>query len=160
MGYGHNWWCDREKTLEALDDDGWMHSGDLVREDQEGFYTVVGRIKEIIITAGGENIAPTNIEEEIKTELEEVVSNVMVVGDGRKYLTALLTLRVTVDPVTLAPTDILDLRAVNWVRAQGGGTRDTLQVSSREEVFSGNGLKLCYYQKENYYTINVVFACV
>ena len=62
----------REKTVEALDDEGWLHTGDLVREDKEGFFTVVGRIKEIIITAGGENIAPTNIEEEIKKELQEV----------------------------------------------------------------------------------------
>ena len=62
----------REKTLEALDDDGWLHSGDLVREDDEGFFKVVGRIKEILITAGGENVAPTNIEEEIKKELGEV----------------------------------------------------------------------------------------
>ena len=62
----------REKTLEALDDDGWLHSGDLVREDDEGFFKVVGRIKEILITAGGENVAPTNIEEEIKKELQEV----------------------------------------------------------------------------------------
>ena len=63
----------REKTLEAIDDVGWLHSGDLVREDNDGFFTVVGRMKEIIITAGGENIAPTNIEEEIKKELEEVI---------------------------------------------------------------------------------------
>ena len=58
--------------MEALDDEGWLHTGDLVREDKEGFFTVVGRIKEIIITAGGENVAPTNIEEEIKKELQEV----------------------------------------------------------------------------------------
>ena len=62
----------REKTLEALDDDGWLHSGDLIREDDEAFFKVVGRIKEILITAGGENVAPTNIEEEIKKELQEV----------------------------------------------------------------------------------------
>jgi len=111
MGYLNN----REKTMEALDDDGWLHTGDLVREDDEGFFTVVGRIKEIIITAGGENVAPTNIEEEIKSELPEVVSNVMVVGDKRKYLTCLITLKVTVDPATLAPTDQLDPRAMAWI---------------------------------------------
>ena len=57
---------------------------------------IILRIKEIIITAGGENVAPTNIEEEIKSELPEVVSNVMVVGDKRKYLTCLITLKVLV----------------------------------------------------------------
>ena len=72
MGYLNN----REKTLEALDDDGWLHTGDLVREDNEGFFAVVGRIKEIIITAGGENVAPTNIEEEIKSELPEVLTDI------------------------------------------------------------------------------------
>ena len=51
----------------------------LFREDNDGFFTVVGRIKEIIITAGGENIAPTNIEEEIKKELEEVISHIYTV---------------------------------------------------------------------------------
>ena len=92
MGYINN----REKTLESIDDEGWLHTGDLVKEDREdkGWYSVVGRSKEIIITAGGENIAPTNIEEEIKKALQEIVSNVMVVGDGRKYLTCLLTLKV------------------------------------------------------------------
>ena len=93
MGYLNK----KEKTLEAIDDEGWLHSGDLVRRDQEGFYTVVGRIKEIIITAGGENVTPTNIEDEIKTALPEVVSNVMVVGDNQKYLTCLITLKVEIE---------------------------------------------------------------
>ena len=55
-----------------MDEAGWLHSGDLVREDDEGFFTMVGRIKEMIITAGGENVAPVNVEEEIKAELQEV----------------------------------------------------------------------------------------
>ena len=55
---------------------------------------MVGRIKEIIIPAGGENIAPTNIEDEIRIALADVVSNVMVTGDGKQYLTCLLTLKV------------------------------------------------------------------
>ena len=66
----------------------------LIREQEDGFYKVVGRIKEIIIPAGGENIAPTNIEDEIRIALADVVSNVMVTGDGKQYLTCLLTLKV------------------------------------------------------------------
>ena len=89
MGYLNN----REKTLETIDDDGWLHSGDLIRKDEEGFYKVVGRIKEIIIPAGGENVAPTNIEEEIKRSLGDVVSHVMVCGEGRPFLTALITFK-------------------------------------------------------------------
>ena len=90
MGYLN----DKEKTLEAIDDDGWLHSGDLVRPDDEGFYKVVGRIKEIIIPSGGENVTPTNIEEEIKNNLPEAISNVMVCGDGKPFLTCLITLKV------------------------------------------------------------------
>ena len=90
MGYLNN----KEKTEDTIDDDGWLHSGDLLQQDPEGWFTVVGRSKEIIITAGGENIAPTNIEDQIKKELSDVVSNVTVVGDGKKYLTCLLTLKV------------------------------------------------------------------
>jgi len=123
MGYLNK----REKTLEALDDDGWLHSGDLVREDDEAFFKVVGRIKEILITAGGENVAPTNIEEEIKKELQEVVGNVVVVGDKQKFLTCLITLKVTVDPVTMIPTNILDPRAAAWIASLGGGHRPTIQ---------------------------------
>ena len=55
---------------------------------------MVGRIKEIIIPAGGENVAPTNIEDEIRIALPDVVSNVMVCGDGKQYLTCLITLKV------------------------------------------------------------------
>ena len=90
MGYLNN----KQKTLETIDDEGWLHSGDLVRGDEEGFYKVVGRIKEIIIPSGGENIAPTNIEDEIKNSLSSAISNVMVCGDGKQYLTCLLTLKV------------------------------------------------------------------
>jgi len=134
MGYLNN----KEKTMEALDDDGWLHSGDLVREDNEGFFTMVGRIKEIIIPAGGENVAPVNIEEEIKSELQEVVSNVMVVGDGRKYLTCLITLKVTADPETLAPTKQLDSRAIGWLQSLGSEVIISKDGLSTEELQSSS----------------------
>lgn len=99
MGYLNS----KEKTLETIDDDCWLHSGDLLRADQEGFYKVVGRIKEIIIPAGGENVAPTNIEDEIKISLPDAVSNVMVCGDGKQYLTCLLTLKVHIMTSIIMP---------------------------------------------------------
>ena len=58
----------------------------------DGFIQISGRIKELIVTGGGENIAPLPIEDNIKKELPDAVSNVMVVGDGRKYLTCLVSM--------------------------------------------------------------------
>ena len=67
---GYLW--EEEKTAELVDSEGWVHSGDLGRKDDDGFFYITGRIKEIIITAGGENIAPVPIEEKIKAELPAV----------------------------------------------------------------------------------------
>ncbi|WP_394847265.1 AMP-dependent synthetase/ligase [Pendulispora brunnea] len=85
MGY----YKDEEATRESLID-GWLHSGDLGVFDSEGFLNITGRKKEILITAGGKNITPKNIEESIKTH--PLVSEAIVIGDRRKYLTALVTL--------------------------------------------------------------------
>ena len=84
MGY-HK---EEAKTKEVFDD-GWYLSGDLGQFDPDGLLWLTGRSKELIITAGGENIAPVLIENSIKFELPELLSNVVVVGDKRKYLTCL-----------------------------------------------------------------------
>jgi long-chain acyl-CoA synthetase len=81
-----------EATADALRD-GWLCSGDLGSFDKDGFLSITGRKKEIIITAGGKNIAPKNIEAAIK-ELP-IVGEAVVIGDRRKYLTALVTLEPT-----------------------------------------------------------------
>ena len=70
--------------------DGWLHSGDLGSFDKDGFLTIVGRKKEIIITSGGKNIAPKNIEAALKNL--PLVSQAVVIGEKRRFLTALITL--------------------------------------------------------------------
>jgi len=88
MGYLKN----EKATAETIDQDGFLHSGDIGKLDDRGLLKITGRIKELIITAGGENIPPVLIEIEIKRELPEI-SNVMVVGDRRKFLCCIVSLK-------------------------------------------------------------------
>ena len=80
---------DPEATAEALED-GWLHSGDLGEFDADGFLTITGRKKDIIVTSGGKNVAPKLIEGGLKNH--PLVSEAVVIGDRRKYLTVLVTL--------------------------------------------------------------------
>ena len=79
-----------EATAEALQD-GWLHSGDLGRIDEDGFIYVTGRKKDLLITSGGKNISPGNIEADLMNL--PLVEHAVVVGDSRHYLAALLTLK-------------------------------------------------------------------
>jgi long-chain acyl-CoA synthetase len=79
-----------DETKEVLDEDGWFRTGDLGTIDDEGFVTIAGRTKEIIVTSSGKNITPTNIEEKITNS--PLVSQAVVVGDDRPYLVALVAL--------------------------------------------------------------------
>ena len=77
-----------DKTAEAFTDDGWMRTGDVGRVGNDGFVTITGRMKDIIITAGGKNITPAEIESRLK--FSHYISDAVVIGDRRKYLTCLV----------------------------------------------------------------------
>ena len=85
VGYMKN----NEATANTFTSDGWMKTGDVVKIDKDGFVFITGRIKDIIITSGGKNITPANIETDLMNG--DLVEHAVVVGDGRHYLTALLT---------------------------------------------------------------------
>jgi len=77
-----------EKTAETIDKDGWLHTGDVGTVDAEGFFRITDRMKDIIITAGGKNVTPSEWENELK--FSPYVTDAVVIGDKRAYLTALI----------------------------------------------------------------------
>ena len=81
---------DPEATAEVLDDQGFVHTGDVGHLDEDGFLVITDRKKDIIVTAGGKNVAPQNLENELKTHA--IVSQALVIGDRRPYIGALITL--------------------------------------------------------------------
>ncbi|HEU4514023.1 MAG TPA: AMP-dependent synthetase/ligase [Nocardioidaceae bacterium] len=90
------YWQNDPATAEVLDADGWCHTGDLGEIDDEGFVTVTGRRKEVIVTASGKNVAPAALEDRLRAHY--LVSQCMLVGDGRPFVGAL----VTIDPDAVA----------------------------------------------------------
>jgi len=82
------YWNKPDKTAEALTEDGWLRTGDVGRLDEDGFLTITGRVKDIIITAGGKNITPAEIENRLK--FSPYIADAVVIGDKRKFLTCLV----------------------------------------------------------------------
>jgi long-chain acyl-CoA synthetase len=91
---------DPEKTAEALDEDGWLHSGDIGELDDDGYLRIVDRKKELIITAGGKNISPANLEAALKTV--PLIGQAAAIGDNRPFVAALVVIDAEVAPVWAA----------------------------------------------------------
>ncbi|XP_005060074.2 PREDICTED: long-chain-fatty-acid--CoA ligase ACSBG2 isoform X1 [Ficedula albicollis] len=123
-----------DKTKEAIDEDGWLHSGDLGKHDKDGFLFITGRIKELIITAGGENIPPVPIEDAVKNAIP-IISNAMLVGDKAKFLSMLLTLKCVVDAETGEPGDDLTPEALEFCQKLGSkATKVSEIISSKDKA--------------------------
>jgi long-chain acyl-CoA synthetase len=111
---------DPEKTRDALDADGWLHSGDIGEFDDEGYLRIVDRKKELIITAGGKNISPANLEAALKSF--PLVGQAAVIGDNRPFISALLVL----DP-EVAPA---------WAKQHGIESSSLAELASDAEVLA------------------------
>jgi long-chain acyl-CoA synthetase len=82
------YWRDTDKTSEAIDADGWLHTGDCGEVDADGYLAITGRIKDIMITSGGKNISPVQIENLLK--FSPYITDAVAVGDGRNFVSALI----------------------------------------------------------------------
>jgi long-chain acyl-CoA synthetase len=101
------YWKNPEATKEAIDDEGWFHTGDLGALDSDGYLTITGRKKEIIVTAGGKNVAPAVLEDRVRAH--PLVSQCLVIGDRKPFIAALITIDTEALPDT--PMSDADLRS-------------------------------------------------
>ena len=107
-----------EATAELIDEDGWLHTGDIGTVDEDGFYRVVDRKKELIITAGGENISPAEIENHLKQHI--LIGQAFAYGDRRPHPVAILTLDAETAP--------------GWARARGISFGSLAELAQHPEV--------------------------
>lgn len=129
MGYLNN----PTKTEETFGSDDWLHTGDIGKIDCDGFLYITGRLKELIITAGGENIAPIPIEDKIKSELPRAISNCMLVGDKKKYLVILVTLKSKINLDTLEPKDELTDDCIEWLKSIGSNSTKVSDIVDNKD---------------------------
>jgi len=113
MGYKNR----EDATKKEMTEDGWLKSGDLAKIDK-GWISIVGRDKDLIITAGGENIPPAPIQDAIKKELP-CVSQSLLLGDEQRFVSMFLTLTTDVNLETMEPTDSLSVATKDWCRSVG-----------------------------------------
>jgi len=138
----------QKKTAETIDRDGWLHSGDKGMITKDGMCRITGRYKELIIGAGGENIAPIPIEDHVKKECDGICE-IMMVGDKRKYNVALVTLKAVGANGEVPGTDDLDAGAkrVNpEVTTISGAIKDKVWIDTITKAITSanNNGKVCF----------------
>ena len=128
-----------DATRVLIDDDGWVHTGDIGELDDDGFLKVVDRKKELIITSSGKNIAPSNIENYLKES--PIVGHAMAIGDGQPYVVAVMTLDGEIAPLVAQQagvefTDLADLAAAPQIQAMAQAAVDAAnaRLSRPEQV--------------------------
>ncbi len=130
-----------DATRALIDDDGWVHTGDIGTLDDDGFFSVIDRKKELIITSAGKNVAPSNIENYLKES--PIIGHAMAIGDNRPYVVAVLTLDGEIAPLMAQQmgiefTDLADLAAKPEIRAMAQQAVDAAneRLSRPEQVKS------------------------
>lgn len=118
-------------SAEIFTDDGWLKTGDLGKIE-DGRLRIVGRIKELIVTAGGENVAPVVVEDAMKEEMP-ALSNVMLIGDKKKFLTMLITLKNAPNRDTGGPTSKLSSLALGVGKGIGSSAKTTEEACQCEK---------------------------
>lgn len=128
-----------QATRNLIDEDGWIHTGDIGTVDEDGFYSIIDRKKELIITSAGKNIAPSNIENYLKES--PIIGHAMALGDDRSYVVAILTLDGEIAPLVAAKmgiefTDLADLSSRPEIRAMAQAAVDKAneRLSRPEQV--------------------------
>lgn len=109
-----------EATAESFTTDGWFRTGDIGALDEDGYLRITGRKKELIVTAGGKNVAPTQLEDRLRGH--PLISQVLVVGDGEPFISALITLDKEMLP--------------QWLRNHGLPTMDVVEASAHPQVLA------------------------
>jgi len=115
MGYLKN----DQATIETIDADGFVKSGDKGKIEKDGHLKITGRIKELIITGGGENIAPVPVEDNFKISCPPC-SNIMMVGEMQRFMACLVTFKVDIDPKTGLPSQNLMAEASAFFKKELG----------------------------------------
>ncbi|XP_052099586.1 long-chain-fatty-acid--CoA ligase ACSBG2-like isoform X2 [Mytilus californianus] len=122
-----------EKNKEVFDEEHWLKTGDLGKHDEQGFLFITGRIKELIITAGGENIAPVPMEDAVKEALP-CINNCMLIGDKRKFLSMILCLKVDINPDTAEPSNNLTTDCKDWCKSIGSEATTVEDIIDKKDA--------------------------